>query len=95
MKYAAGSGAMIFIPSFMKTDSGLQKLIGGIHGHTDRIEIALSPLLFCQNKESRLKNHYPFLGNIFVQIVHAPRCPKIGPKSFPVPLLTLSLHIIF
>jgi hypothetical protein len=37
MKYAAemGSGAMIYIPSFIKTGSGIQKLIvGGIHRHT-------------------------------------------------------------
>jgi hypothetical protein len=33
MKYAIemGSGAMIYIPSFIKTGSGIQKLIGGIH----------------------------------------------------------------
>jgi hypothetical protein len=31
MKYAIemGSGAMIYIPSFIKTGSGIQKLIGG------------------------------------------------------------------
>jgi hypothetical protein len=39
MKYAAemGSGAIIYIPSFI---SGIQKLIGGIQGHTDSMEIA-------------------------------------------------------
>jgi hypothetical protein len=33
-----GSGAMIYIPSFMKIGSGIRKLIGGIHiqTHTDR-----------------------------------------------------------
>jgi hypothetical protein len=30
-----GSGAMIYIPSFIKIGSGIQKLIGGIHRHTD------------------------------------------------------------
>jgi hypothetical protein len=37
MKYAIemGSDAMIYIPSFMKIDSAVQKLIGGIHRHTD------------------------------------------------------------
>jgi hypothetical protein len=37
MKYAAemGSGAMIYIPSFVKIGSGIQKLMGGIHRHTD------------------------------------------------------------
>jgi hypothetical protein len=35
-----GSGAMIYIPSFIKTGSGIQKLIGGIHRHTDSMEIA-------------------------------------------------------
>jgi hypothetical protein len=43
MKYAVemGSGAMIYIPSFMKIGSGIQKLMGvGIHRHrqhSDRI----------------------------------------------------------
>jgi hypothetical protein len=43
MKYAVevGSGAMIYIPSFIKTGSGTQKLMGGgIHRHTDIMEIA-------------------------------------------------------
>jgi hypothetical protein len=37
MKYAVkmGSVAMIYIPSFIKIGSGIQKLIGGIHRHTD------------------------------------------------------------
>jgi hypothetical protein len=37
MKYAFEMdwGAMIYIPSFIKTGSGIQKLIGGIHRHTD------------------------------------------------------------
>jgi hypothetical protein len=29
-----GSGAVIYIPSFIKIGSGIQKLIGGIHRHT-------------------------------------------------------------
>jgi hypothetical protein len=41
MKYAAdiGSGAVIFIPNFIKIGSGIQKLKGGIHRHTDIIFI--------------------------------------------------------
>jgi hypothetical protein len=41
MKYAAekGSGAMIYIPSFIKIGSAIQKFTGGIHSHTDSIEI--------------------------------------------------------
>jgi high-affinity Fe2+/Pb2+ permease len=43
MKYAfeMGSRAMIYIPSFIKTGSGIQKLIRVvvIHRHTDRMEI--------------------------------------------------------
>jgi hypothetical protein len=34
-----GYGDMIYIPSFIKIGSGIQKLIGGIHRHTDSIEI--------------------------------------------------------
>jgi hypothetical protein len=30
-----GSGAMIYVPSFIKIGSGIQKLIGGIHTHKD------------------------------------------------------------
>jgi hypothetical protein len=43
MKYAVemGSGAMIYIPSFIKIGSGIQKLIeGGKNIHTDSKEIA-------------------------------------------------------
>jgi hypothetical protein len=41
MKYAVeiASGAIIYIPSFIKIGSGIQKLIGGIHGHTDSMKI--------------------------------------------------------
>jgi hypothetical protein len=40
MKYVVetGSGAMIYIPSFIKIGSGIQKLIG--RGYTDRKEIS-------------------------------------------------------
>jgi hypothetical protein len=42
-KYAVemGSGAMIYIPSFVQTGSGIQKLTGGNHRHTDCMEVAL------------------------------------------------------
>jgi hypothetical protein len=44
MKYVVeiGSGVMIYIPSFIKIGSGIQKLIGGIHTHRqhgDRISL--------------------------------------------------------
>jgi hypothetical protein len=37
MKYAVemGSGAMIYIPSFIKTGSAIQRLTRGTHKHTD------------------------------------------------------------
>jgi hypothetical protein len=36
-----GSGAMIYIPSFIKIGSGIQKLIGGFTDtHTDSMEIS-------------------------------------------------------
>jgi hypothetical protein len=53
MKYTVevGSGAMIYIPSFLKIGSATQKLLGEIHRqHGDRIS-----LLFVQNKGSKLK----------------------------------------
>jgi hypothetical protein len=42
MKYAVemGSGPTIYIPSFIKIGSGIKKLIGGIHRHTDNMGIA-------------------------------------------------------
>jgi hypothetical protein len=42
MKYDAefGSGAVIYVPNFIKIGSGIQKLIGGIHGHTDSMMIS-------------------------------------------------------
>jgi hypothetical protein len=42
MKYAVemGSGAVIYIPSFIKIGSGFQKLIRGGHRHTERKEIS-------------------------------------------------------
>jgi hypothetical protein len=47
-----GSGAMIYIQSFIKIASGIQKFTGGIHRqHGDLISL----FLFFQNKESRLK----------------------------------------
>jgi hypothetical protein len=52
MKYAfeMGSGAMIYIPSFIKTGSAIQKFIWGTHRQHDD---SISLLLFFQNKESR------------------------------------------
>jgi hypothetical protein len=60
MKYAVkmGSGVMIYIPSFIKTDTAIQGLIWKdvqTHRlHCDRINL----LLFCQNKEIRLRRHH-------------------------------------
>jgi hypothetical protein len=41
MKYAVemGSGVIIYIPSFIKIGSGIQKLIWGIHRHINSMEI--------------------------------------------------------
>jgi hypothetical protein len=35
-----GSGVMIYIPNFIKSGSDIQKLIAGIHRHTDSMAIA-------------------------------------------------------
>jgi hypothetical protein len=53
-----GSGALMYVPSFIKIGSGIQKLIGGINTHTNAQTATWShkPNLFFQNKESRLKN---------------------------------------
>jgi hypothetical protein len=54
MKYAVemGSGAMIYIPSFINTGSGIQKLMGDTQTHRQD-EDRISLLLVFQNKESR------------------------------------------
>jgi hypothetical protein len=49
-----GSGAVIYVPSFIKIGSGNQKLIGG---DTQQTRWSHTPILFFQNKESRLKRH--------------------------------------
>jgi hypothetical protein len=59
MKYASemGSGAMIYIPSFIRIGSGIQKLIGA-RGFKDTQTAWRShkpTFIFFQNKESRLK----------------------------------------
>jgi hypothetical protein len=55
MMYAVemGSGAMIYSYIY-QTGSGIQKLIEGIHRHTDRQNGSRISLLL-QNKESRVK----------------------------------------
>jgi hypothetical protein len=42
MKYAVemGSGAVLHMPSFINSDSGIQKLKGGIHRNTDSMVIS-------------------------------------------------------
>jgi hypothetical protein len=50
-----GSGAMIYIPSFIKIGSSILKLIRqDSQTHRQHGDL-ISPLLFFQNKESRLK----------------------------------------
>jgi hypothetical protein len=64
MKYAVemGSGAMIYIPSFIKYGSAIHKLIGGttqIHRHTWRSHKHTFIFL---NEKSRLKYNSSFYG---------------------------------
>jgi hypothetical protein len=54
-----GSGGMIYLPSFIKIGSVIQKLMGGIHIQTYREHgelISLLSFFFFQNKEIMLKN---------------------------------------
>jgi hypothetical protein len=48
MNYATemGSGVMIYIRSFIKIGSGIQKLIGGNHRHTDSKVTSLAYFCF-------------------------------------------------
>jgi hypothetical protein len=59
MKYAVeiGSGAMIYIPSFITTNSGIQNLMGEGDTHTEihrQQDDRISLLLLFLSKESRL-----------------------------------------
>jgi hypothetical protein len=49
-----GSGVMIYIPSVIQIGSDIQKLIRGIHRHTDSMVIPLGYFHFSQNRISRL-----------------------------------------
>jgi hypothetical protein len=64
MKYAIEKSldGMIYIPNFMKTGSGIQKLLWSIHiqKHRQRSDV-ISLLLFFKNKESRLKKGSPYI----------------------------------
>jgi hypothetical protein len=55
MKYAVkmGSGAMIFIPGFIKIASGIQNLIRGIYRQHN---VLISQFLFFQTKGSSVYN---------------------------------------
>jgi hypothetical protein len=41
MKYVVelGSGTMMYIPDFIMIGSGIQRLLGEVHRHTDSVEI--------------------------------------------------------
>jgi hypothetical protein len=48
MKYAVemGSGAMIYVPSFIKIGSGVQRFIGGTHRHREHGDLISLFLIF-------------------------------------------------
>jgi hypothetical protein len=50
MNYAVemGSDAMIYIPSFIKTSSGIQKLMEGVHTQTNGSDLCSTPLRWAQ-----------------------------------------------
>jgi hypothetical protein len=50
-----GSGSVIYVPSFIKIGSRIQKLIRGLDRHTQTTTWSHKPTLFFQNKESRQK----------------------------------------
>jgi hypothetical protein len=52
-----GSGAVIYVPSFIKIGSGIRKLIGGYTETHRQQRDLISPLHFFQNKECRLKTN--------------------------------------
>jgi hypothetical protein len=57
MKYGVetGSGAMVYIPSFIKIGSAIQKLIGGNTQTHRQHDSRINLLLLFQNKEGRIQ----------------------------------------
>jgi hypothetical protein len=55
-----GSNSMIYIPSFIKIDSGIQKLIRDLQTHRETAwsYVICLLLFFFQNKEHRLKIYF-------------------------------------
>jgi hypothetical protein len=60
MKYAfkMDSGAMIYVPSFIKIGLGIQKLIGGDSQILKQCGDPISLILFFKKKESKLITNY-------------------------------------
>jgi hypothetical protein len=75
MKYAVQmvSGAMIYIPCFIKIGSGIQKLIWGYTQAYRQYDDLIILILFSQNKENGLKTELsrnPWHYNIFSDVRH-------------------------
>jgi hypothetical protein len=70
MKYAVemGSGAMIYIASFVKFGWGIRKLIWRIHRHTDSMEIAKVYFYFFNIKKVGYIFSSYIIGNIHIPI---------------------------
>jgi hypothetical protein len=60
-----GSGANIYIPSFIKIDSGIQKLMGAERTHRQHGDLISILLGFFQNNERRLKNRLKVIAHTF------------------------------
>jgi hypothetical protein len=67
MKYDVkmGSGAMIYISSFIKFGSYFQKFVGRIHRQNDD---NISLVLFFQNNEIKLKLKYRFILTLWLKL---------------------------
>jgi hypothetical protein len=64
-----GSDAVMYIPSFIKIGSGIQKLMGGGAIHRNRYHgDPISPLSFVQTKESRLQIESAFLVGVRLKL---------------------------
>jgi hypothetical protein len=63
-----GSGAMIYIQSFIKIGAGIPKLLRRIQTHRQQGDI-ICLLLFFQNKESRLRKGQLFVGPQIMEVM--------------------------
>jgi hypothetical protein len=85
-----GSGAVIYVPSFIKIGSDIQKLIcGGGDIHTQTARWSHKPTVFLQNKGSRLKRGLTAEASVRITTLIVPMCATCPTQLILVRLISL------